>query len=99
MRMINGNLLYGAISLMCLIVVFVACGGDEKCCLNSLIKGDSIVIKEYKQYSVDEAMENVFGNEKSQDSLSIELRRAIKEKYKRMGDSLQRKLLRGEKIH
>ncbi len=90
---------------MCLAVGMTACGGkgkgSQKAKPYSPIDGDtvSVIIEEYRLRTLDEAMDEAFGDEKSQDSLNRELRRAIKKKYKHMGDSLLRELLRGEKIH
>lgn len=88
---------------LCLAGLFSACRG----CVRqneepySPIEGDTIdvIIQGCERKTVSEAIEETFGKGKPQDSAHRELRRVIERKYKVMGDSLQRKILRGEKIH
>ncbi len=100
------SLLCGALFVaVCLVHAFAACSGngrrDRKTKPYSPIEGDTVdvIIGEHKRYTVGEALDEAFGDGKSQDSLHREVRRAIEKKYKRMGDSLQTKLLKGERIH
>lgn len=88
------------IPFLCLTGAFSACGSHGKD-IRTEEPGDSadVIVVGCERKTVDEAMDKAFGDEKSQDSLTRELHRVIKEKYKHLGDSLQRKLLRGEKIH
>ena len=88
---------------LCLAGLFSACRscGKHKDEPYSPIEGDTIdvVIQGCERQTVSEAIEESFGEGTPQDSVHRELRRVIERKYKHMGDSLQRKLLRGEKIH
>lgn len=88
---------------LCLAGLFSACRscGKQKEKPYSPIEGDTIDVEitGFKRQTLSEAMEESFGKGTPQDSDHRELRRLIERKYKRMGDSLLRKALKGEKIH
>ena len=100
--MIINNRLYKILfSGLCLTGLFASCSGKQKKKPYSPIEGDTIdvVIGEFKRRTVSEAIEESFGKGTPQDSAHRELRRVIEKKYQVMGDSLMRKVLRGNHIH
>ena len=90
---------------LCLGSIFAACqgGGEQKQQTKpySPIEGDTVdvIIGEPKRHTVGEALDEAFGKDTPQDSAHSTLRQIIIDKYKQMGDSLARKLLKGERIH
>ena len=49
--------------------------------------------------TTDEALEKTFGEDSLLDDEQRALKQKLKEKYRVMGDSLEKKLLKGERIH
>lgn len=91
------------LSGLCLAGIFAACRscGKQKKKPYSPIEGDTIdvVITDCKRQTVREAMEESFGEGTLQSEERRELKQLIEKKYRLMGDSMERKLLKGEPIH
>ena len=93
------------LAVFCLGNLFVACSGGagqrqqaEPC---SPIDSDSVEYIEVDSQTItaDEAIDEAFGKGTPQSKERRELRRKIEEKYRKAGDSLERKLLKGERVH
>lgn len=89
----------------CLSSLFVACrvcGGAKEPQPEpySPIEGDTseVIIVKGRLSTVGEAMDEAF-KESAQDSLLLDLRKELEEKYRQMGDSMLREFMKGEKIH
>ncbi len=88
----------------CLGGLFAACGvyGEREVQPEpySPIEGDSVdvVIVRGKQTTVKEALDEAM-KECADDSLLLDLRKDIEEKYRQAGDSMLRRLTKGENVH
>ena len=90
---------------LCLGNLFVACSGGvgqrQQAEPYSPIDSDSVEYIEVdsQMITVDEAIDEAFGKGTPQSKERRDLRRKIEEKYRKAGDSLERKLLKGERVH
>ena len=90
---------------LCLGNLFVACSGGagqrQQAEPYSPIDSDSVEYIEVdsQTITVDEAIDEAFGKGTPQSKERRDLRRKIEEKYRKAGDSLERKLLKGERVH
>ncbi len=93
------------LAAFCLSNVLVACRGGAGQRLQagaySPIDSDSVEFIEVDSQTItaDEAIDEAFGKGSPQSKERHELRRQIEEKYRKVGDSLERKLLKGERVH
>lgn len=88
--------------LSSLIVACRVCGGAKEPQPEpySPIEGDTseVIIVKGRLSTVGEAMDEAF-KESARDSLLLDLRKELEEKYRQMGDSMLREFMKGEKIH
>ena len=66
----------------------------------SPVEGDTseVIIVKGRLSTVGEAMDEAF-KESARDSLLLDLRKEAEEKYRQMGDSMLKKLMKGKEIH
>ena len=89
---------------LCLSGILTSCRGAQKSQpepYSPIGDGDSVefIDGEGGIITTDEALEKAFGEDSLLDDEQRALKQKLKEKYRVMGDSLEKKLLKGERIH